>query len=154
MGEIHIRRAGLEDAPAVSDCVTQAYMPYISRIGVAPAPLQANYSELIKQHRVHVLVDDGRVVGVLALVVQEHRLLLENIAIHPEYQGRGQGTRMIRYAETEAQGMGLNVLALYTNELMTENIRWYRKLGYQEVERRVEQGYRRVFLEKRILCFE
>jgi hypothetical protein len=31
---------------------------------------------------------------------------------------------------------------------MTENIAYYRRLGYEEVERRVDEGFRRVFMKK------
>ena len=37
---------------------------------------------------------------------------------------------------------------LYTHELMVENISLYGRLGYQEVERRAEEGFRRVFMRK------
>ncbi|AJQ94217.1 GNAT family N-acetyltransferase [Gynuella sunshinyii] len=154
MDEILLRRAGLEDAPEISDCITQAYIPYVSKTGLAPAPLQDNCSELIRRHRVYVLADDVRIAGVLVLMHQDYRLLLECIAVHPEYQGRGLGTRLFQHAESEAQQLGLNVIVLHTNELMTESIRLYKRLGYQEVERRVENGCRRVFMEKRIMFYE
>jgi hypothetical protein len=39
-------------------------------------------------------------------------------------------------------------LSLYTNEVMTENQAIYTHLGYREVDRHTEGGYRRVFMEK------
>lgn len=45
---------------------------------------------------------------------------------------------------------GLNRLSLYTNEVMTENLAIYSRLGYREVDRREAEGYRRVFMEKYI----
>jgi ribosomal protein S18 acetylase RimI-like enzyme len=37
---------------------------------------------------------------------------------------------------------------LYTNEVMVENLAFYQRLGFVEVERRMDEGYRRVFLRK------
>jgi hypothetical protein len=43
---------------------------------------------------------------------------------------------------------GLTRLSLYTNEVMTENQAIYAHLGYREVARHTEDGYRRVYMEK------
>lgn len=37
---------------------------------------------------------------------------------------------------------------LYTNVVMTENIRWYEKLGFVETKRVREQGFSRVYMQK------
>jgi ribosomal protein S18 acetylase RimI-like enzyme len=34
------------------------------------------------------------------------------------------------------------------NEVMTENLLFYQKLGFEEEDRRMQDGYRRVFLHK------
>jgi ribosomal protein S18 acetylase RimI-like enzyme len=52
------------------------------------------------------------------------------------------------FAETEATRRSLRKLALYTNEVMTENISIYEHLGFTEVARKTEDGYRRVYMEK------
>ena len=39
---------------------------------------------------------------------------------------------------------------LYTNELMHENIDWYRNSGFREIARREEHGFKRVYFEKTI----
>ncbi len=41
-----------------------------------------------------------------------------------------------------------DLLWLYTNEVMTENVSLYNHLGYQEFDRRCEAGYNRIFMEK------
>jgi ribosomal protein S18 acetylase RimI-like enzyme len=52
------------------------------------------------------------------------------------------------FAEKLAEASGLTALTLYTNELMTENVRYYGKIGYTETARRTEDGYRRVYMRK------
>lgn len=51
-------------------------------------------------------------------------------------------------AEEEARRLRLATVTLYTNELMSENIELYKKLGYRETERKTEQGYQRVYMSK------
>jgi ribosomal protein S18 acetylase RimI-like enzyme len=68
--------------------------------------------------------------------------------VHPGVQGRGLGRALMSFAEQEAARCGLTRMALFTHETMTENQAIYARLGYAEVERRVEDGYRRIYMEK------
>jgi hypothetical protein len=43
-----------------------------------------------------------------------------------------------------------HLLRLYTNAAMRENLILYHRLGYQEDDRRGEDGFERVFLSKRL----
>jgi len=52
------------------------------------------------------------------------------------------------FAERRAREAGLAALDLYTNEAMRENLALYSRLGFVEVGRRDDAGYRRVFLRK------
>ena len=56
----------------------------------------------------------------------------------------------MEFAEQEALRLKLGRLTLYTNEVMTENYAIYTHLGYREVGRRTEDGYRRIFMEKAV----
>jgi ribosomal protein S18 acetylase RimI-like enzyme len=58
------------------------------------------------------------------------------------------GGRLLALAERCARDRGLPEARLYTNEAMTENLRWYRRHGYQETHRAEQDGYRRVFFRK------
>lgn len=55
------------------------------------------------------------------------------------------------FVERQARAANLCEIRLYTHERMAENLVYYRKLGYEEVERRVEDGYARVFMRKTLL---
>lgn len=41
-------------------------------------------------------------------------------------------------------------MRLYTNEAMIENLALYAHLGFAETRRLVEDGYRRVYMEKHL----
>ena len=76
---------------------------------------------------------------------------MDNVAVHPAYQGRGLGRQLVALAEEEARRVGLTTVTLYTNERMTENLELYKRLGYMETERKTEQGYQRVYMRKELL---
>ena len=148
---MEIRPAQVEDAAAITECVAAAYRHYLARIGKPPGPMLDDYIAVIQKHRVFILVDDVRIIGVLVLIRQDKSLLLDNVAVHPQYQGKGLGRELMALAEKEAQRLGYTAVTLYTNERMTENIELYKKLGYTETERKTEQGYQRVYMRKSML---
>ena len=75
-------------------------------------------------------------------------VILENVAVDPSLQRRGYGRALIEFVERQALELGLAEVTLYTNEAMVENLHLYRRLGFVETDRRVEDGYRRVFFRK------
>ena len=145
---MRIRRAAESDASAVRAVVDAAYSMYVPRIGRRPAPMAADYAQLIADGEVWVGDEDGTVVGVLVIRAAGDALELENVAVAPDRQGHGHGRALIAFAEQKALELGLATVELYTNEAMVENVQLYPRLGYAEVGRRVEDGYRRIFFRK------
>ena len=143
-----LRPATLTDAPAVAACVNNAFGHYIERIGVKPAPMEMDYAHEIREHQVFVVEDAGQVVGSLVLGITEEGFLLDVIAVVPKYWGKGVGRIMLEHAEAEAKRQGFDSIYLFTHEKMTENQALYKKIGYVEYDRRLENGRRRVYMRK------
>ncbi len=143
-----IRRAQPVDAKQVALCVAAAYQPYIARIGKSPGPMLDDYAEIIAQYLVWVVEDKARIIGLVVLLPKTNSLLLDNVAVHPEFQGLGLGKQLLAFAETEARQRGFVEINLYTHQKMTKNINLYLKLGYVETERCNERGYDRVYMKK------
>ena len=146
-----VRRAVTADRPAVEAIVEAAYSPYIPRIGRKPGPMLDDYGALIADGGVHVVVASGLVQGILVLRPEQDAMLLDNIAIAPAAQGRGYGRIMLDFAERSAAAAGFSSIRLYTNEAMTENVALYTRLGYVETHRGTENGFRRVYMTKRLV---
>ena len=140
--------ATIVDADAVLNCVEAAYQHYIERIGKPPGPMLDDYADLIEKHHVWVLKQDEQVIASLVLIKKRTWLLLDNVAVHPSFQGRGLGKQLCLFAESQGREMGFSEIRLYTHELMVENVAIYEKLGYQEFERRHEYGYARIYMRK------
>jgi ribosomal protein S18 acetylase RimI-like enzyme len=144
----NIRPALAGDLTAVQALVNAAYAPYIPRLGRAPAPMMDDYAAAIAKGLVHLSEFDGRLAGLVVLIAEPDALLLDNIAVAPALQGQHVGRRLMEFAEETAKQYGLTRLRLYTNELMTENIGWYTRLGFRETHRGTEAGFRRVYMSR------
>ena len=148
--EYQIRAANARDVSAVVACVRAAYATYVARMGREPAPMRADYPALIARGVVHVLHEPttGDLRGLIVFWPMDGAMFVENVAVHPRYQGQGLGRRLMAFAEEQARAADLPEVRLYTNEAMTHNLAFYRRLGFEETGRGIDEGYRRVFLRK------
>jgi N-acetylglutamate synthase-like GNAT family acetyltransferase len=141
-----VRKATEADLPYVAAVITAAYEKYLARMDRPPAPLLRDYAPALRDGT--LWVSGNPVMGVISLIQAGDSLLIENVAVHPAAQGTGLGRRLMDFAESQAGRLKLGRLSLYTNEVMTENQAIYAHLGYREVDRRTEDGYRRLYMEK------
>lgn len=143
-----ITKAESADADQITNCINAAYRHYVARIGNIPGPMRDDYARVIIEHSVWVVRDNDKVAGVLVMIDKPDKLLLDNVAVHPDYQGQGIGRKLITFAETEAAQRGYDTIYLYTHEKMHENIALYARIGYVEFKRVTELGLNRVYMQK------
>ena len=142
-----IRPARPGEAAVVAELVERAYGHYVERIGHRPGPMDYDYDALVAAGEVWLL-HDRELAGLVVLRTVEERLFVDNVAVEPRRQGEGLGRELLAFAETEAIARGLGELRLLTNVAMTENIALYRRLGWQEYDRRIEGPYSRVYFRR------
>jgi ribosomal protein S18 acetylase RimI-like enzyme len=152
--ETTIDRATPDDVPGLEAIVKAAYSKYVERIGTPPAPMLADYRQLLKTQDVYVLRngDKGTTVGSIILSVDDTQgsVKINNVVVDPSAQGRGYGRLLMDHAEAVARSKGLGALTLFTNVKMFENIGLYNKLGFIETERRTEGPYERVYFRRNL----
>lgn len=131
---VALRRGAQADAEAVRALVEAAYTKWIPVIGRLPIPMQADYAQALRDHRFDLLVAGPDLAGLIETRAEADHLLVVNVAVHPAFQGRGFGSRLMGRADAVAAEAGLARLRLYTNKKYTANLRLYGALGYR-VER-------------------
>jgi GST-like protein len=146
-----VRPARPDEAAAVAALVEAAYEPWVAVVGQRPGPMDDDYAGRIARGEAFVVAEaSGALAGLVVAEEKDGAFWLANVAAAPSCAGKGLGRRLIRFAEAEARRRGHGAIRLYTHQRMERNIALYRSLGYAEIGRGVENGFARVFMEKRL----
>jgi N-acetylglutamate synthase-like GNAT family acetyltransferase len=131
----HFRRAKTNDAAAVRALTRAAYAKWVPLIGREPLPMAADHDRAIKEHIIDLWEEEGELLALIETVPKRDHLLIENLAVRPDQQGKGLGETLLRHAEDLARTLGLAEVRLYTNAAFAANLAFYAKRGYREVLR-------------------
>jgi ribosomal protein S18 acetylase RimI-like enzyme len=119
---IALRRAGALDTEAIRSLTRAAYAKWVPLIGREPKPMGADYEAAVLKHRFDLLYVGDVLAALIETADQGDRLLIVNVAVAPDFQGQGLGTRLMAHAEVIAGSLCLRRLWLYTNQRFVENI--------------------------------
>ncbi|KAI9035858.1 GNAT family N-acetyltransferase [Aspergillus affinis] len=151
---LSVIKATPDHVPTIRSMVTAAYSKYIPRMGKLPAPMAADYYELLKTREIYVLerLEDHAIIGsvVLHRDSNTNSININNLVVDPEIQSKGYGRLLMNFAEDLARERGYEAVTLFTNIKMYENLALYPKLGFVETDRREEDGYERAFFRKEL----
>ena len=146
-----LRRATVADAKTIRDLTRSAYAKWVTLIGREPKPMTANYDKAVVDHIIDLYETEGEVVALVEVVPLEQHLLIENIAVLPEQQGKGIGELLLTHVENIARSLRLAELRLYTNAAFVSNIEYYKRHGFHEFAREpLEAGGEVVHMKKPI----
>ncbi len=91
------------------------------------------------------LTEDRRIVGTVRAYEQDGTVFIGRLAVHPEYQRRGYGARLMAAIEQCFDGARYE---LFTGEDSLDNLRFYEGLGYRRYDVQLHDGVRLVHLTK------
>ena len=126
-----LRRATPADAAAIRELTRAAYAKWVPLIGREPLPMGVDYDDTVRRHRFDLLEEGDDLVALIETTPSGEQLLIVNVAVRPDRQGRGYGKRLLAHADALARETGLRRLWLYTNQRFEENIRLYAAVGYR-----------------------
>lgn len=147
---LSIVTANANHVNAIEACATSAYAIYLERMRQTPAPMVANFAELVSQGKVLVALSEKELLGYVVFYPIDNAVHLENLALFPEHQAKGLGKQLIQHVEHYAHTHQMREVNLYTNVAMHENIGMYKHLGYIELERKTVNGFDRIYFRKPI----
>jgi len=103
-------------------------------------------TEFAEQHFLKVS-EEGRIIGSIRAYVKDGTCFIGKLIVHPEYQNRGLGTKLLQ--EIENVFDNVDRYELFTGHKSQKNLYLYEKNGYRIFRRQqVTDGLIIVFLEK------
>ena len=143
-----IRHAKLSDLHQVRYLAQTSFAPYAVGMGQQAAPMSADFRDLAEEGRLYVYMVENAVRGFITFHIDGPDVHVEAMAVSAKFRRQGIGRSMLDYADKEGLKAGCRRVILYTNVLMFENIAYYLGKGFQETDRREEEGFDRVYFER------
>ena len=125
-----LRRAVAADHDAVVALQNAAYAQNPFVLGAVPLPLQADYTQILRDMEVWLVESREGVDGALILDVRPEDMLIWSLASHPRARSLGFGRRFLEHAELRAREEQRELIRLYTADVYVTNIDWYRRNGF------------------------
>ena len=134
--EPDLRKASEADRDEIPQLLRDAFAPYMARLGRVAGPGAFDwFPQALAEGQVYVVAGNDGIEGVLVAVPQGERLNIKVVAVRPDLQGKGLGSRLLEEIESRARGQGFEALTLETAEIMVDMLRLYGRHGFHEVRR-------------------
>jgi GNAT superfamily N-acetyltransferase len=152
MQTLQLRRASAADVVNVRTLTRSAYAKWVPLIGREPLPMTADYDRAVADHIIDLWEEGEQLLALIEVIPASDHLLIENIAVRPDQQGKGLGDKLLHHAEGLGRSLRFNEIQLCTNAAFASNLSFYSRRGYREYRRRgtVVQGSVTVFMRKQI----
>ena len=129
--QIVIRPATRADIGSISRLVNDAFRPerfFTDGDRTSPEKIAA----LFEKGKFLLAEDAGTIVGCVYIEIRGERGYFGLLAVDPQRQRDGLGSRLIELAENDCRAAGCRVMDLTTVNLRTELFGYYKKRGYVE----------------------
>ena len=146
-----IEKATIDDAEEILELQKLAYVSEaeINDDFTIP-PLHQTMDEIRAEFDRQVFLKvqlDGRIIGSVRCYLDGGTCHIGKLIVHPDYQNRGIGTRLLRAAEEQFPSAERYVL--FTGEKSRRNLHIYQKSGYRVFDRKVvSEKLTMVYLQK------
>jgi N-acetylglutamate synthase-like GNAT family acetyltransferase len=148
---IAIEKASVEDAEEILELQKLAYVSEAEILSdFTIPPLHQSINEILTEfdHQIFLKVErENRIIGSARCFLKEGTCHIGKLIVHPDYQNRGIGTRLLFAAEK--QFPDADRYELFTSRLSEKNLHIYEKNGYIRFKTKIiSDKLTLVFLEK------
>lgn len=143
-----IRHARTSDLHQLRYLAQTAFAPYAIRTRGKREPLSADLRQLVERDEVSVYIVENAVRGFVCYRIDGPDVHIEALAVGAKYRRRGVGRQLLDHADRAGLRAHCRRAIFYTNAQMFENIAYFRAKGFQETDRRLQDGFERVVLER------
>jgi ribosomal protein S18 acetylase RimI-like enzyme len=145
-----LRRAETGDLADLVALQRAAYAQNEALLGITPAPLLADYADVLRDMECWLSASDTRLDGALILDFRADDMLIWSVAAHPDSRGSGVGSALLQFAEQRAREEGRDTIRLYTAKVYEFNVAWYLRSGFSVESEEDYRGRTRVNMIKKL----
>jgi len=134
-----IRKAAGRDLPSILYLYSHLGMDNGSILTLKEAKKILNRIKKYPYYKLYVARADNEVVGVFALIIMDNlghlgapSGIVEDVVVHPEWRGKGVGSRMMEFAMEQCKKKGCYKMALSSNVQREEAHLFYESLGFKK----------------------
>jgi len=152
--EITIRHATLSEVDVIKEIITEAYEPIRKQLSRMPAALKEGLDKIARHIQMgdqYVAVIGGNVVGTMRVRIVGHVGVIARVAVRQNFRGRKIGSMLIDYAENLIAHMNATVVEVEVYGSIDEQLAFYEKLGYSEINRAERSGEEIVVMQKELV---
>jgi len=134
MADVKVRRAALEDAPAIATILYASFVEfrpvYTPEGFTATAVTAEEVLVRLSEGPVWVALWEDSLCGTVAAVARGTALYVRGMAVLPSVRGKGVGETLLRAVEAFASEHGHTTLLLTTTPFLDSAIRLYERFGF------------------------
>lgn len=144
------RQATFDDMPHIWRIVYHAYSAYIPLLGRTPPTFLEDFDSHVAKGNLWLLDDGDEPPAMVVLTPCDDYIMIQALCVDPRQQGQGLGRKTLKFAEHYAKLLKLYRIKLYTNSLMTRNLKIYSEWGFKETHREDYSWGERVHMCKKL----
>lgn len=144
------RQANFKDMHHVWRIVYHAYREYIPLLGRTPPTFQEDFDSHVALGNLWLFIRGEDVVGMVVLTPMLDHVLIQALCVDPSLQGHGLGRQLLAFAELRTRSIGFREMRLYTNSLMSRNLRIYRRWGFKKTHVEDYDWGQRIHMRKQL----
>lgn len=129
---MQLRTAAVEDVEGITAVINGAFRMAESFFIEGDRINADSVRELMSKGQFVVAEDDGSLIGCVYLERRGERTYLGLLAVDPQHQGAGIGSKLMTFAEENCAKAGARFMDLRIVNLRTENHAFYERRGYME----------------------
>ncbi len=149
-----IRKAVLEDAPAIAVIMQEAFKKYMLDTGLSGTmdALTENLENVeadILEKEVYIALIDGNPVGTIRIkILPDNTAYISRFGVMLDYHNIGIGKSLMNLADKILKAQGVRKVSLHTASKYRDLIRFYYGRGFYIDSTSTERGYIRALLVK------
>lgn len=132
-----IRKASIQDAPGILECLRSAFEPYREQYSLAAFEDTVLTRDTLEQRLADMCVfvavsSAGQIIGTIACrPVDAREGHIRGMAVLPDRLGSGVARRLLEKAMKELRDRGCSVISLDTTQPLQRAIRFYERNGFR-----------------------